>query len=487
VGTVIASVSVTVEEGSTEENDHDNDGIPDSEDPDDDNDGLSDSWEEAYGLDPKDNSGVNGRDGDLDGDGWSNHEEYENETDPADSTSSPSLGDVQIVETIPIDGSGVNNDNRVPNNTVFSVRIEAPNGINLTDTASIVFTIKEGSNSEYSRDLSDIKVMKVVTLTNETDTNMSHLWVSYYRIEEVGVFYPYSEYGHNNLVTIQVGVTDREGIFMEQAFTFMVETETEHETAQDPNDLIDVSQIEPEGEHDTGIQVDSGDYAGAKIIYSDDEPLEPTFDLSTELPPLEVEGMDGVGVPLILQPHVVFANPVKIYIPCPGYSDVSELCIMYYDGEEWVAACDENGEILPGGDGWMVPGSRVNHDNGTPSTIEIQVYHFSAVQAAADATIIDPIPDDMEDTVDEIEDITDEVEDIADEVEDDIEEVADNITSNLEGGESGGGGGGCFIGTTTAPALDAGKGGSALFLIGTLATAISGMAVRRRKNGFFVN
>ena len=27
----------------------------------------------------------------------------------------------------------------------------------------------------------------------------------------------------------------------------------------------------------------------------------------------------------------------------------------------------------------MVPGSRVNHNNGTPSTIEIKVYHFSAV------------------------------------------------------------------------------------------------------------
>jgi hypothetical protein len=30
----------------------------------------------------------------------------------------------------------------------------------------------------------------------------------------------------------------------------------------------------------------------------------------------------------------------------------------------------------------MVPGSRVNHNNYTPAVIEIQVYHFSAVQAA---------------------------------------------------------------------------------------------------------
>ena len=36
-----------------------------------------------------------------------------------------------------------------------------------------------------------------------------------------------------------------------------------------------------------------------------------------------------------------------------------------------------------GGEGWMVPGSRVNHDNGSPSTIEIQVYHFTGVQAGS--------------------------------------------------------------------------------------------------------
>ena len=34
-----------------------------------------------------------------------------------------------------------------------------------------------------------------------------------------------------------------------------------------------------------------------------------------------------------------------------------------------------------GGEGWIVPGSRVNHDNGSPSTIEIQVYHFTGIQA----------------------------------------------------------------------------------------------------------
>jgi hypothetical protein len=45
------------------------------------------------------------------------------------------------------------------------------------------------------------------------------------------------------------------------------------------------------------------------------------------------------------------------------------------------AACDPEGAVLPGGESWMVPGSRVNHNNGNPSTIEIKLYHFSAAQA----------------------------------------------------------------------------------------------------------
>ena len=59
--------------------DADSDGIPDDQDPDDDNDGMPDEWELLYpGLDPY----FNDADGDLDGDGLSNLEEYENQTNP---------------------------------------------------------------------------------------------------------------------------------------------------------------------------------------------------------------------------------------------------------------------------------------------------------------------------------------------------------------------------------------------------------------------
>jgi hypothetical protein len=49
---------------------------------------------------------------------------------------------------------------------------------------------------------------------------------------------------------------------------------------------------------------------------------------------------------------------------------------------EWLEAVNANGEVLPGGIGWAVPDSRVNHSELEPPMIEVQVYHFSAAQAA---------------------------------------------------------------------------------------------------------
>ncbi len=59
--------------------DSDNDTIGDSADPDDDNDGMPDYWEEKYGLNKIDPTDANK---DADGDGFSNLEEHEAETDP---------------------------------------------------------------------------------------------------------------------------------------------------------------------------------------------------------------------------------------------------------------------------------------------------------------------------------------------------------------------------------------------------------------------
>ena len=70
----------------------------------------------------------------------------------------------------------------------------------------------------------------------------------------------------------------------------------------------------------------------------------------------------------------------KIFIPASAGHDIGEIGIYYNNGVEWLPACDKYGNLLPGGEGWMVAGSRVNHYETSPPLIEIQVYHFSAVQ-----------------------------------------------------------------------------------------------------------
>ncbi|RLF49182.1 MAG: hypothetical protein DRN20_02785 [Thermoplasmata archaeon] len=85
--------------------DCDGDGIPDTKDTDDDNDGLPDTWEETWGLDPK-----NAEDAaeDMDGDGLSNYDEYILGTDPHNSdTDGDGISDMLDAEpTVALKGSG---------------------------------------------------------------------------------------------------------------------------------------------------------------------------------------------------------------------------------------------------------------------------------------------------------------------------------------------------------------------------------------------
>ena len=102
----------------------------------------------------------------------------------------------------------------------------------------------------------------------------------------------------------------------------------------------------------------------------DGRPLE-------EIPNLDIA--KGVGSPLNMQPANVFVNPVTIFIPCPGETDLGILEIYVFNPAiGWQASWET--------DGCIVPGSRVNHgpndpDPTEPPTIEVQLNHFSGVQA----------------------------------------------------------------------------------------------------------
>jgi len=292
-----------------------------------------------------------------------------------------------IKEVIPHHNAGIDDSIRVPNNTSFAARIEDSDGIDITDSESIKFTINDGVNFPYEYNLGNTTVVRAVKLdSTEADDSITKLWAIYDR--SMDDWYG-TTYSFGTTVTISVDAKDKNQDWMDQGvYSFKVETETEHDIAEanlpttgdvDPND----PDLEGSYVYDTGAQLSSGQLAGAKILYDSDEPVIPTFGPTGEIPALDISGVDAVGVPMNLQPPTVFNTPVKIFIPCPGYQYASTLSIYRYTGTSWVLACNASGTVQAGGEGWMVPGSRVDHNLGNPSTIEIQVFHFTGVQAGS--------------------------------------------------------------------------------------------------------
>ena len=333
-----------------------------------DQDQMADDWEVASGLDPLlPNSGA-----DADGDGFSNLREYQARTDPHDAASSP----LAIVDSIPQPNAGILNSARVPDDTAFAVFIASVHGIDVGDPESIRFTVDDGKLDPYLRNLSS-DTMRVVEVG--TGSDLSLLWVVYDRLLETGLPMVYD---HDANIHITVEVEDVAGnMLLSKHFEFNIESESENEQAW--GDLPDLAYYAPVNAvfgYDQGIEIVSGELAGARIEYVGSEPLTPIFGPMHEIEGMVATGMEEVGAPLNLLPHTVFNKPVKVYMPVPDGFDITEIEIYYHNGVEWLPACDNYGNLFPGGEGWMVAGSRVNHMENSPPLIEIQVYHFSAAQ-----------------------------------------------------------------------------------------------------------
>jgi hypothetical protein len=374
---------------TTDTRDTDGDGQRDYADSDDDNDELPDTWEEQYGLDPLDSTGANGKDGDFDNDTWSNYEEYIGNTDPADDKSFPTASAPEIVETMPHHNAGIDDDTRVPHDSSFSIRVQDTEGIDITDANSITFTIDDGVNDAYARSLNDSSLVRVIKLTEDDNTSVTHFWVSYDRsLDTTGNF------EFDTIVTVTVDVMNRRGVPVQASYDFKIETQEEYDYSHDPVNLpetaaVDASDPAVQDPYDTGIRATSPELDGAKVIYASSEPLIPGFGPIGEIKPAP----GSRGEPVNLQPNTVFNEPVKVFIPYPDSKDVKHQAVYVYKGGRWVVGCDSKGRVRPGGEGWMVPDSRVNHDGTGVPTIEIKVYHFSAIQAAddpGDAILPDP-------------------------------------------------------------------------------------------------
>jgi len=348
---------------------------------DNDNDGLPDDWEVAFGLDPTSTDDANGqgREGDFDGDGYSNYDEYTNRTNPVDRQDFPSVS--VILQILPHDNAGVEDNFRVANNFSFAVLISDRNGINTNSDASVVFTVDDGNNDPYSIDLGDTDLVRVVKMNNEElDTAVTQLWAVYDRSRDgqYGGVFPFE-----STVNISVCLTNSLGDVAEKAYRFRVETEAKHNEASHPSNLPEHSTVEVDDPdlddalltYDTGFQVTYGDATGTKIIFNSSD-VAPEIAPISELPFFYVPNATAVGGAINLQPPTIFGVPVKVIIPVSGDSDARRLSVYLYNGIEWVLGCDTSG--VSGISGWMVPGSRRN-DNGK---IVFKVYHFSGIQTA---------------------------------------------------------------------------------------------------------
>jgi hypothetical protein len=188
-------------------------------------------------------------------------------------------------------------------------------------------------------------------------------------------------------------------ILQPAAFEFKIESDAQG-AASDQNQpkTRDFYVVDPDSDSslDAGVEVVEGDLAGAKIIYNSSEPLTPHFGSQNGIEEPNIDGFEAIGMPLNLTPHTVFDTPVQLFVPVPDGMDIFSVGLAYHDGTQWLPAADAAGNVLPGGEGWMMPGSRVNHADTDPALIEVQVYHFSATQtliyAASDDTGEEEVP-----------------------------------------------------------------------------------------------
>jgi hypothetical protein len=262
----------------------------------------------------------------------------------------------------------------------------------MADPNAVAFSVNDGSNP-YTRKLNDLngrgsKILRAIPL--DADGNVAYsLWAAYYRSNETAL---QNSYPYDAAVEVTVSVKDRNGVTMEPiTFRFKIQGQERDNEAKIKAPKLS-TRPDSASPSKKKSSVDSGELKGASITYDSnlmqEIGLEPYIGPSEEIPPLSVAEAAGAAVNLL--PPAVFPTGVKVTIPCPASSDVSTLSIYYYDGENWVPACDSAGNVLPEGEGWMVRGSRINHnydtETGTPAHIEIQVYHFSAAVAADTST-----------------------------------------------------------------------------------------------------
>jgi hypothetical protein len=311
-------------------------------------------------------------------------------SDTLDSSNNPRKP-IEVLEAIPVHSLGMlPEENAVTKKTGFSVRIDSVNGVDLTEQDSIIFTIMDGEQT-YTRRLNDlnaagIKLLRAIPREEEGDIAYG-FWAVYYRSNETAI--P-NTYPTGSVIEVTVNAKDMVGEIMDPLtvrFRIQTDEEMETETANLPESLTTIDPL-------TSMKrttITSGPLSGASIVFStslqEEMGFEPYFGPLEAIPFLA--GLEAAGTPLNLLPHTLFTSPVTLVIPCPENENAKNMAVYYHDGRAWWLASDKEGNVVPNGEGWMVPGSRINHEQDPegPDFIEIQVYHFSAAAAASPPAI----------------------------------------------------------------------------------------------------
>ncbi len=306
----------------------------------------------------------------------------------------PAAFPIEIRDIIPQEDAGIVNFARVPDQTAVAVLVRAVHGIDLDAPSAVRFMIDDGYHLPYPRDLAHDAV-RIIELDRAPDSQATEVWITYDRFLEP--FMP-TAYPLDAIIQVTVAIRDnRNNILQPAPFEFKIESQAQKAVSgQNVPATAEIFQNElsPGAGIGAGIVVVDGKLAGAKLYYNSLEPITPEFGDPDEMPLIGATGMQAAGLPVNLLPHTVFDQPVRLFIPLAGDVDINTVGLAYYDGIQWLPAADTDGSVLHGGQGWMVPGSRINHIQSIPPMIEVQVYHFSAAQAVVFARFGDPIEED---------------------------------------------------------------------------------------------
>jgi hypothetical protein len=285
-------------------------------------------------------------------------------TDSLTVTYTPPDTPPEIVEKdcSPYDGQGMEDDTlRVPIDTSIVTRIKNDDGID-----------KESVEMMIENQPVNIRVQEV------NDGDDTDCWI---------IHSPNTPFAFGQAVNFTIDAKNLNGVEMDTYYSsFKTESEEEHDAAL-ANTPASIEYFDDPVIGQNTILADPGTVIeGAEIKYDNLEPVAPRFGPLEEIPDLDI--LKGVGLPLNMQPANVFVNPVTVFIPCPGETDLGILEVYVFNPAiGWQASWET--------DGYIVPGSRVNHgpndpDPTEPPTIEVQLNHFSGIQAGKPAEVIFP-------------------------------------------------------------------------------------------------